>query len=84
MYSFAVSVINLFSAPFLNKEIPFDTKDTVSVLIPARNEEKNIRSCLESIRSQTYSNLEILVYDDSSEDRTYEIVSEISMNDKRV
>ncbi len=48
----------------------------VSVLIPARNEESNIRRCLESLLYQNYTNYEIVVLDDLSTDRTWEIVSE--------
>jgi chlorobactene glucosyltransferase len=48
----------------------------VSVLIPARDEESNIRRCLESLLHQSYTNYEIVVLDDLSTDRTWEIVSE--------
>jgi chlorobactene glucosyltransferase len=48
----------------------------VSVLIPARDEEKNIGPCLESLLDQTYENYEIVVLDDQSTDGTWKIVSE--------
>ncbi|MBM3283589.1 glycosyltransferase [Candidatus Gottesmanbacteria bacterium] len=38
----------------------------VSVIIPTLNEEKNIGRCLESILSQTYKNIEIIVVDNNS------------------
>ncbi len=44
----------------------------VSVLIPARNEEENIETCLKSLQKQDYPNFEILVLDDNSKDRTAE------------
>jgi chlorobactene glucosyltransferase len=47
----------------------------VSVLVPARDEEKNIARCLDSLLSQTYANYEIVVLDDQSTDRTWEIIS---------
>ena len=56
----------------------------VSVLIPARNEEENIQRCLTSILSQDYPNMEVLVLDDNSSDRTAEIVSGICEKDSRV
>ena len=46
----------------------------VSVVVPARNEEENIGTCLESLAASRYPALEILVVDDGSEDRTAEIV----------
>jgi glycosyltransferase involved in cell wall biosynthesis len=45
----------------------------VSVIIPARNEEINLRACLESVTSQAGIRLEIIVVDDHSSDRTAEI-----------
>ena len=56
----------------------------VSVLIPARNEEENIQKCLTSILRQDYPNMEVLVLDDDSSDRTAEIVRGISDEDGRV
>jgi glycosyltransferase involved in cell wall biosynthesis len=46
----------------------------VSIIVPARNEEANIGACLESLTAQTGVTAEIIVVDDSSSDRTREIV----------
>ena len=48
----------------------------ISVIIPARNEEKNIRACLDSLSAQSYPPhlFEVLVINDHSIDRTAEIV----------
>lgn len=51
-----------------NKQNPF-----VSVIIPARNEEKNIKELLSTLQKQTYKNMEVIVVDDDSNDRTYQI-----------
>jgi len=56
----------------------------VSVLIPARNEEKNIERCLNSLRNQLYKNYEILVLNDNSTDRTGKILERIAAEDERV
>lgn len=56
----------------------------ISVLIPARNEEKNIRRCLESLNKQDYPNYEVLVLDDNSEDNTNVIVSGVAAGDRRI
>lgn len=50
----------------------------VSVLIPARNEEKNISKIIGDLLFQDYSNIEILVFDDQSTDKTAEIVRAIA------
>ncbi len=48
----------------------------VSVLIPAHNEELSIIRCIDSVRKSTIRNLEIVVIDDASTDRTVEIVTD--------
>jgi len=64
-------------------ELP-DPLPLISVLIPARNEEANIGTCLESLRRQEYPNFEILVLDDASTDGTTDIVARIAAEDPRV
>ncbi len=58
----------------------------VSVIVAARNEEKNIANCLTAILNQSYpkGKLEILVMDDRSTDRTAAIVAELAHSDGRV
>jgi len=56
----------------------------VSVLIPMRNEEKNAKNCLESLRNQLYKNYEILVVNDNSTDNTGLILEQIAEEDPRV
>jgi len=48
-------------------------KPTVSVIVPARNEEASLGSCLESLTNQTGVSSEIILVDDASTDRTREI-----------
>jgi chlorobactene glucosyltransferase len=50
----------------------------VSVLVPARNEEKNIRKCVQSLLAQDYPSFEVLVLDDQSSDGTGAILEEIA------
>jgi len=56
----------------------------VSVLIPARNEEDNIKNILEDLRHEDYTNIEVLVYDDNSTDSTAKIVKEYGEKDSRI
>jgi chlorobactene glucosyltransferase len=56
----------------------------ISIIVPARNEEDNIRQCLESLQKIEYPNIEIIVVNDRSTDRTGEIVTEIAQVDSRM
>lgn len=56
----------------------------VSVVIPVYNGEKYIKNCLEHVLSQTYQSLEVIVIDDGSADRSYQIAGEIGAADGRV
>jgi chlorobactene glucosyltransferase len=57
-----------------NKKSYNDSMPKVSIIIPARNEEKYISKCLDSLINQNYSNIEIIVINDSSSDRTWDII----------
>jgi hypothetical protein len=56
----------------------------VTVLIPARNEERNIGACVESVLASRGVGFEVLVLDDSSTDGTAGVVREIALRDARV
>ena len=56
----------------------------VSVILPARNEERYIARCLDSLLVQDYSNFEIIAINDSSSDRTSEIIQEYAARDSRI
>ncbi|MDO8754676.1 MAG: glycosyltransferase, partial [Anaerolineales bacterium] len=49
----------------------------ISICIPARNEENNIRKCVEAALAQDYPNIEVIVLDDRSTDATAEILRDI-------
>ena len=56
----------------------------ISVCIPARNEERNIRTCVEAMLAQDYPNLEVIVLDDRSSDSTPLILADIASRDSRL
>ncbi len=56
----------------------------VSVLVPARNEERNIGSCLRSLLAQDYPDFQVLAIDDDSSDGTWEILVGMSQDDRRL
>ena len=78
-------ILNLrnLKSPKQDSKIPVPSP-LISVLIPARDEEANIITCLESLQKQDYPNFEILVLDDNSSDNTSAIVTEIASKDNRI
>ncbi|MGY5851257.1 glycosyltransferase family 2 protein [Salegentibacter sp. F14] len=55
----------------------------VSVIMPAYNSGRFIKASIESVIKQTYSNWELIVIDDASEDQTLEIIKDYAAKDKR-
>ncbi len=56
----------------------------ISIMVPARNEERNIRRCVESLLAQTWPHFELIVLDDRSTDLTPSILKEIAGRDSRL
>lgn len=56
----------------------------VSVIIPTFNSEKFILEAILSVQNQSYTNWEIILFDDCSTDATLSIVSELALQDKRI
>lgn len=50
----------------------------VSVILPVYNDEENIEKSINSILNQTYQNIELLIYNDGSDDSTQKIISNIN------
>jgi len=83
LLQFGVAIVNLiFSQRFPQSNSGFN--NLVSVLIPARNEEKTIANLLNDLVLHDYKNIEILVFNDQSTDKTAEIVSGFAQKDARV
>lgn len=57
---------------------------SVSVIMPVYNSERTIATALRSVLAQTWRNIEVLVIDDCSDDRTVTVVREFAANDTRV
>ncbi|MFT4679504.1 MAG: glycosyltransferase involved in cell wall biosynthesis [Flavobacteriales bacterium] len=70
-----VALINMLSFHYLPKKVPSTIDVSISVLIPARNEEHNIGDLLKQLDDYSSALLEIIVYDDSSTDSTAAIVN---------
>ena len=61
-----------------------DKSDLITVIVPVYNVEKYIRRCIDSILSQTYEKLEILLVDDGSTDSSGFICEELKAKDQRI
>lgn len=59
-------------------------KDKISVIVPVYNVEQFIKKCIDSIRLQSYSNLEIILVDDGSTDASSQICDEYAQIDERI
>lgn len=98
VYQISISVFVLFSLvnavadwfyfrrPIVEEIPPSNgTLPSLSLLIPARNEEMVIAACVQSLLAQDYPGpLEILVLDDHSTDKTTQVVEKITQTDGRV
>lgn len=56
----------------------------ISIIVPMYNAEKNIERCVNSILNQTYCNLEIILINDGSTDKTEEICNNLIKKDNRI
>lgn len=61
-----------------------DNKSLVSVIVPIYNVEKYLARCVDSIINQTYKNLEIILVDDGSTDKSSEICDLYANSDNRI
>jgi glycosyltransferase involved in cell wall biosynthesis len=74
----AVAASNWYLSPKLQKA-RHQASTFVSILIPARNEERNLARVLDSILLQSYPNYEVIILDDGSNDDTYAIAESYSV-----
>jgi len=74
------------SMPQIPEDAPnlSDNAPMVSIIVPARNEEKNIERCVRSLLAQDYPRFEVIVVDDCSEDGTGQILAQLGHTDSRL
>ena len=88
IYSFFSSfvLLNILAFSYLRYRDPFiKVKDSplpknpplFSIVVPVKNEEENIRHCVESCLKQSYENKEIIVVNDGSTDKTGQVLDDI-------
>ena len=81
MSVFAIGFFRVMRLRHLREEPPLPA---VTVVVAARNEEKSIGRCLDSILANDYAGMEVIVVDDHSDDGTADIVSSIAAKDDRL
>jgi chlorobactene glucosyltransferase len=87
LYLVAYVVKSLKQTPLLDsfeKSTIIKIFPKVSIILPARNEEKYIARCLDSLLKQDYPNFEIIAINDSSTDRTEVIMQHYAARDPRI
>ena len=61
-----------------------DMAAEISVIVPVYNTEKYVEECIESVLAQTYTDFELILIDDGSEDNSREICREMGRKDDRI
>ena len=84
VYCFVNSVLNHAHFSRTDGTETTNCKDLVSIIIPARNEEKHIGKLLRSVIAQSYGNIEVFIVDDQSSDSTRKIIREFENTDSRI
>ena len=56
----------------------------ISIIVPVYNVERYIEKCVESIISQTFRNIEIIIVDDGATDRSGVIADQLATRDQRI
>lgn len=83
-YFFAVALSNVAYFRFATRAPRVKTGPFVSVIVPARNEERSIVRCLESLLKQEYDDYEVVVVDDESSDATSALAASIAAREPRL
>ena len=76
-----IVVSNIWLTHHIRHHSPPDQYPKVSILIPARNEEKSISGCVQSLLAQDYPSFEVMVLDDHSSDGTRAILEKIAISE---
>ena len=91
LWAYAMSIVGFYAVVF-RRSLPEKTDEDrlraqpvdpsapaprVSIILPARDEERNIQGCVESLLAQTYPNFEVIVVDDASTDHTSTLLEQL-------
>ncbi|MCU0494206.1 MAG: glycosyltransferase, partial [Chloroflexaceae bacterium] len=83
--AFVQDAVRLKRMPLLDRLAPPPPDaPLVTLLIPARNEARNIARCLDGVLQQSYPNYNVVVVDDNSTDATPAILADYARRDGRL
>ncbi len=77
------TLLNSFFMPALPKNPAVRDQPLLSVLVPMRNEERNVKSLIASLKNSTYSNSEFIILNDQSTDQTQQLLEKEVGDDDR-
>src|SRR5918999_4672690 len=85
MFVFVISIRSYLHTPSMSVKETYSTSyqihhrlPFVSIIVPARNEQNNIKRCILSLLDQDYPSFEVIVVDDNSTDKTLRIVQDVN------
>ncbi len=76
-------IINRLSLPCLPKHPELKKEPFVSVLVPMRNEERNVATLIKSLKNATYRHTEFIILNDQSTDGTQQALDRVIAGDRR-
>lgn len=77
------TVANSFFLPSLPRTSRMEDPPLVSVLVPMRNEERNVETLVNALKASLYPNLEFIILNDQSTDRTAKLLEQHTAGDSR-
>lgn len=84
LFGLVTALVNMLTLRRLGQAPWPERWPRLSVLVPARNEEKNIEACVTSLLQQDYPDFEVLVLDDHSTDATPQILRRLAQEERRL
>lgn len=77
------TILNLTFLPNLKSHFTLHEYPLISVLVPMRNEARNVQNCIAMLKNIRYENIEIIIYEDQSTDSTYSLLLQEIGDDTR-
>ena len=68
----------------VNNILPLSSNPLITVIIPVYNSEKTIKSAIRSVQNQNFRDIEILLIDDCSTDKSLSIIKQLQIEDSRI